>query len=382
MESSEKKTFAILNQIMILMIEGKLNLAIELMGQVEKDLTDTISDSDFVKNFKDFVLEYSESAIFLNEISNGNLESLPPKDPKRRNYIINQLKQLHSNLLHLTWQTQQISKGDLNQKVSFLGEFSIGFNKMIESLREKKQMEDQIIQQFHELQKLNAEKDKFFSIIAHDLRNPFVSFLGFTELMAENVDTFSQTEMSEMANELKKSAQNLYVLLENLLEWSRIQRGLVGVNLETIELLPHINDILQSVFELANKKDIEIVLDIPKDLTVRTDMNMLSSTIRNLATNAIKFTPHSGKVSIAATIKNAGIVEISVRDTGIGMSQDFLTKLFKMDGKTSRLGTDGEPSTGLGLLLCKDFVEKQGGEIWVESMVGIGSTFFFTVSQK
>jgi len=382
MESSEKKTFAILNQIMILMIEGKLNLAIELMGQVEKDLTDTISDSDFVKNFKDFVLEYSESAIFLNEISNGNLESLPPKDPKRRNYIINQLKQLHSNLLHLTWQTQQISKGDLNQKVSFLGEFSIGFNKMIESLREKKQMEDQIIQQFHELQKLNAEKDKFFSIIAHDLRNPFVSFLGFTELMAENVDTFSQTEMSEMANELKKSAQNLYVLLENLLEWSRIQRGLVGVNLETIELLPHINDILQSVFELANKKDIEIVLDIPKDLTVRTDMNMLSSTIRNLATNAIKFTPHSGKVSIAATIKNAGIVEISVRDTGIGMSRDFLTKLFKMDGKTSRLGTAGEPSTGIGLLLCKDFVEKQGGEIWVESMVGIGSTFFFTVPQK
>jgi signal transduction histidine kinase len=382
MLNGEKQTFSVLNQILTLLVEGKINLALELFGNKEQELMDQIPNPEFIANFKKFMQQYSEGAVFLREIANGNLNVSPPKDLLRQNDIITQFKQLHSNLLHLTWQTQQIAKCDLNQKVSFLGEFSIGFNKMIESLREKKLLEDKINSQFLELQKVNAEKDKFFSIIAHDLRNPFVAFLGYTELMADAFDNFSQEEIKEMAQQLKESAVNLYTLLENLLEWSRIQRGMVGINAESIVLLPKIKGILQPVFESANKKNVEIIIDVPNDLIIEADLNMLASTVRNLTTNAVKFTPKGGKIIVAANLTTDHSVRFSVSDSGIGMDQTLLDKLFRMNEHTSRPGTDGEPSTGLGLLLCKDFVEKQGGEIGVESEVGKGSTFYFTIPQK
>jgi signal transduction histidine kinase len=382
MDSGEKNAFSLLNQILVLLVEGKMQLAIELFGKSEQELINQIRNPEFISNFKEFIHQYFDGATFLHEIASGNLDVTPPKDPLRQNYIITQFKQLHSNLLHITWQTQQIAKGDLTQKVSFLGEFSIGFNKMIESLREKKLMEEKINLQFQQLQKLNAEKDKFFSIIAHDLRNPFVSILGFTELMADEFDSFPLEEIRQMAYELKSSAHNFYTLLENLLEWSRIQRELVGVNSETLVLLPKIKGILQPVFESANKKNIEIFIDVPDDLIIQADLNMLGSTMRNLATNAVKFTPKDGKITITASLTSDHSVQFSVKDSGIGMNQILLDKLFKMDEHTSRPGTDGELSTGLGLLLCKDFVEKQGGRIWVESEEGNGSTFFFTIPQS
>lgn len=382
MDTSEKHTFSILNQILLLLVQGKMKLALELFGKAEQELIEQIPNPEFIPNFRAFIQQYLDGAVFLHEIANGNLDATPPRDPLRQNFIVTQFKQLHSNLLHLTWQTQQIAKGDLNQKVSFLGEFSVGFNKMIESLREKKLMEEKLNLQFIELQKVNAEKDKFFSIIAHDLRNPFVSFLGFTELMADQFDTFSLEEIREMANELKSSANNLYTLLENLLEWSRIQRGMVGVNSESLVLLPKIKGILQPVFESANKKNIEIIIDVSDELIIQADLNMLGSTIRNLTTNAVKFTPTDGKITITASLTTDHSVRFSVQDSGIGMNQILLDKLFKMNEHTSRPGTNGEPSTGLGLLLCKDFVEKQGGKIWVESEVGKGSTFSFTIPQK
>ena len=379
MESDGNNTFSTLNQILMLLVEGKINLALEQFGKTEEELRSQIPNPEFLSNFREFIQQYHDGAVFLREIANGNLDVSPPKDPHRQNYTITQFKQLHSNLLHLTWQTQQIAKGDLNQKVSFLGEFSVGFNKMIESLREKKLLEEKMNSQFLELQKANAEKDKFFSIIAHDLRNPFVSFLGYTELMADQFDTFSLEEIREMANELKSSAKNLYTLLENLLEWSRIQRGMVGIQTESMVLLPKIKGILQPVFESARNKNIEIAIDVPDDLTIQADLNMLSSTIRNLATNAVKFTPKDGKITIGACLLTDRSVQFSVQDSGIGMNQMLLDKLFKMNEHTSRPGTEGEPSTGLGLILCKDFVEKQGGKIWVESEVGKGSTFYFTI---
>lgn len=381
MNSEEKQAFSLLNQILILLVEGKMNFAIELFGKSEQELISQIPNPEFIVNFKEFLQQYFDGALFLHEIANGNLDVSPPKDPLHQNYIISQFKQLHSNLLHLTWQTQQISKGDLNQKVSFLGEFSIGFNKMIESLREKKLMEEKLNLQYLELQKVNAEKDKFFSIIAHDLRNPLVSFLGFTELMADQFDDFTLDQIKEMSLELKSSANNLYTLLENLLEWSRIQRGMVGINSESLVLLPKIKGILQPVLESANKKNIEIIIDVPDDLIVQADLNMLSSTIRNLATNAVKFTPKNGKITITASLTTDHSVRISVLDSGIGMNQILLDKLFKMNEHTSRPGTNGEPSTGLGLILCKDFVEKLGGKIWVESEEGKGSSFYFTIPQ-
>ena len=230
-----------------------------------------------------------------------------------------------------------------------------------------------------ELQKLNSEKDKFFSLIAHDLRNPFSSFMGITEMMVEELDNMSLKEIQLMADQMKKSAFNLYTLLENLLEWSRMERGLSSFDPKLFLLKPKITESMHAVSETAGKKGIQVIDQIPEDLEVMSDENMLKSTLRNLATNAVKFTPKGGEVIINARLADNGFVEISVKDSGIGMKKEMIDKLFLLDGKTSRRGTDGEPSTGLGLLLCKEFVEKHGGKIWVESEEGKGSTFFFTI---
>jgi signal transduction histidine kinase len=230
-----------------------------------------------------------------------------------------------------------------------------------------------------ELQKLNAEKDKFFSIIAHDLRNPLGAFMSYTELMVEDIDNLSVHEIKDMAVDMKNSAYNLFNLLENLLEWSRIERGIIGFEPKSYNLMTKINESMQSVLESANKKGIGIGFNVPKDMKVYTDENMLKSTIRNLATNAVKFTPKGGKITLTAKPVYDNFVEISFRDTGIGMNKDILDKLFRLDAHTSRPGTEGEPSSGLGLILCKDFIDKQGGKIWVESEPGKGSVFYFTI---
>jgi len=230
-----------------------------------------------------------------------------------------------------------------------------------------------------ELQKLNAEKDKFFSIIAHDLRNPLGSFMGYTEMMVDNIDTMNVNEIQTMAIEMKNSAYNLYNLLENLLEWSRIERGIAGFDPKLFLLMPKIKESMQPVLESAYKKDVEIGFNIPEDMSVFADENMLKSTIRNLATNAVKFTSKGGKIILNAKSVFNNFVEISFKDTGIGMNKDILDKLFRLDAHVSRPGTEGEPSSGLGLILCKDFIDKQGGKIWVESEPGKGSVFYFTI---
>lgn len=227
--------------------------------------------------------------------------------------------------------------------------------------------------------KINAEKDKFFSIIAHDLRSPFSAFLGFTEIMVEDLPSMKLSQIQEFAFLLRQSATNLYQLLENLLKWSVMQRGLTRFDPKFFFLSPKITESLQSVLEASRKKEIEFVDTISENIKVYADENMLKSIIRNLATNAMKFTSKGGKITIAAKSNEAGLLEISVSDTGIGMKKEILDKIFHLDGHTSRPGTDGEPSTGLGLLICKDFVETHGGEIWAESEVGKGSVFHFTI---
>jgi signal transduction histidine kinase len=229
------------------------------------------------------------------------------------------------------------------------------------------------------LHKINAEKDKFFSIIAHDLKSPFSAFLGITEIMAEDLPSLTLAQIQEMAFLLRQSATNLYQLLENLLEWSMMQRHITRFDPKPFLLSPKIKESLHLVVESANKKGIEFSYAISDDLKVYADENMLKSTIRNLATNAMKFTAKGGKISVVARQENGNGVEISIRDSGIGMNKDMLDKLFHIDEYTSREGTDGEPSTGLGLLLCKDFIEKHGGKIWAESEEGKGSVFHFNL---
>jgi CheY-like chemotaxis protein len=178
---------------------------------------------------------------------------------------------------------------------------------------------------------------------------------------------------------LSHSARNIFNLLENLLEWSQMQEGHTAFNPQIQDLKELFNESTKIVNDSARNKAIEISIDIPKELEVFADTNMLQTVIRNLVSNAIKFTRHGGRITISAGPGENNTVVIAVKDTGIGMSNEMLDNLFRIDVKSGRRGTEGEPSTGLGLLLCKEFIEKHGGKIWVESEEGKGSVFYFTL---
>jgi len=240
------------------------------------------------------------------------------------------------------------------------------------------QAEREIILKNNELRKMNIEKEKFFSIIAHDIRSPLSSFLSLTEIMAENMSGLTLSEMQNISVKMRTSAANLLRLLKNLLEWSKMQQGLIPFNPKPIELLPLVDESISMVIEPAHDKGIEITFDIPADLEVFADTNMLQTVIRNLVSNAVKFTSKGGRVHLSAKTIDGPGVEISVQDSGIGMSREMIDHLFLLDVQTNREGTEGEPSTGLGLLLCKEFMEKHGGSIRIESEEGIGSTFFIS----
>ncbi len=248
-----------------------------------------------------------------------------------------------------------------------------------EDITERRQAEEEIKLKNEELHMLNAEKDKFFSIIAHDLRAPFNGFLGFTNMLVDDLDTLTLKETRKLAGIMKSSATNIFRLLENLLEWSRLKRGKIPFEPAPLLLMSAVSESMHTVIDSARKKEIEIRYEIPQDMEVFADEFMLGTILRNLATNAVKYTPRAGSVTIAAKPVSDSLVEISIKDTGIGMNPEMIDNLFKLDLNTSRKGTDGEPSTGLGLIICKEFIEKHGAKLWVESEEGIGSTFYFSL---
>jgi len=231
------------------------------------------------------------------------------------------------------------------------------------------------------LTRSNVEKDKFFSILAHDLKSPFFGFLGLTKILSETIDELTSDEIKEFATHLKESADNLYKLLENLLQWSRLQRGSINFNPEEIRLIDIIDKTIDINKHLFKIKQLSLVNLLPNDISVYADLQMLYAIFRNLLSNAIKFTNENGIITIEAKQIDDKI-EISVTDSGIGIPDDLIDKLFMLGEQTSRLGTHKEPSTGLGLLLCKEYVERHGGIIKVTSKVNEGSTFTFTMPIK
>ena len=232
-----------------------------------------------------------------------------------------------------------------------------------------------------QLRELNASKDKFFSIIAHDLKNPLGTFKNITNMMHESSESFTESERADLIKLMEESAGNVYTLLENLLEWSMSQRGKIIFSPVEIELKYFTESTINIINPLAQAKNTEITNKIPKSIFVKADENMLNTVIRNLLSNAVKFTPKGGKIEIGITETKSSddYTTIYVRDTGIGMSEDIIDKLFRIDETVTSLGTEGEKGTGLGLILCKEFVEKHGGKIWVESEEGKGSTFYFSL---
>ena len=252
------------------------------------------------------------------------------------------------------------------------------------NLYQKNILVEELSQTKEKLEQSIKEKDRFFSIIAHDLRSPLSGFLGLTRVMAEDIENLSMKQVQDFSIKLKDSAANLYKLLDNLLEWSRLQRNEIKFVPEELLLKTLVNDIIELQKDAASLKNIEVINHISQGEAVFADKSMLNMIIRNLLSNAIKFTKTNGKVEIgldkiSEPDSNKSFSRIYVKDNGIGMNEDLISKLFRLDTKVSRKGTSNEPSSGLGLILCKELVEKHGGKIWVESKVNEGSTFYFTI---
>ncbi len=260
-------------------------------------------------------------------------------------------------------------KGQINS--TLLGR-SIRYS--IEQIRDR----ERIRKSESELQKSNATKDKFFSIIAHDLRSPFTALLSLSDILLEHFGELDDETKKEYIGMIRESSENTFKLIENLLEWSRVQRGTIEINPEQFRLAGMVRRILNLHKQIADNKGIEMQHGIDETETVYADPNMVETVIRNLVLNAIKFTGRDGWIRVDCE-RTDGMTRIQVKDNGTGMDEKTMGKLFNIEENKSTPGTDGETGTGLGLILCREFVAINRGDIDVESEPGKGSIFTVTL---
>lgn len=394
--------FEDLRDLPLVLINKARTLGWNIMGQPEKAIPIALQALDMAQKSNIRMYEYLASEILHeNYREQGNFENA---------YIYAQnlqrlVQQFHNEGLTLQLKTQefefQIKEREMELKyrriqliililagILLIGIFTyfslvlVRKNRRLHKLLLEINKKNHIItEQNEQLALANAEKDKFFSIIAHDLRTPFNAFLGFSELMADDNYDVTFDEMRSYAKDIRKSAYLLFGLLENLLEWSRLQRGVIPMNVMEYPLLRLTSQSVDTLHENAEKKQITIEILFDHTLKVLADEKMIQSVFRNLISNALKFTHRGGRVTISAKETENQIVEVKVEDTGVGLSEKNLHKLFKIDESHNTTGTEGEPTVGLGLILCKEFVGKHGGKIWVESEVGKGTSFYFTLKK-
>ena len=256
----------------------------------------------------------------------------------------------------------------------------------------QKDSEEQLRKYNDELNELNQSKDKFFSIVAHDLRSPFQGMLGFTDLILDEIDTLTKEEIKEYLQKVRDSSYSTFSLLENLLNWSRLQTGRMQYTPSDFSLSETIEVIFNLLDSNAQNKNIRLINNLSTDYSVFADRQMVHSILLNLATNAIKFTYPGGTVTFDAKFRNMfqgkgdtkfnlnqKCLEINVSDTGTGMSVDTIEKIFRIEDHFSLAGTDNEQGAGLGLILVKEMVEKHGGTLNIRSQEGKGSVFAFTI---
>lgn len=250
---------------------------------------------------------------------------------------------------------------------------------LVSDITFRKRAEEELRKSTQNLIKLNETKDRFISIISHDLRTPFSSILGFTDLL-ENDEDLSEEERKQYIKYIQEASRSMLSLVNSLLDWTRLQTGRIRFEPQKINVTEIINDSISTLRGSAIQKQIEIINEINNDLFLFIDKNLITQVFNNLISNAIKFTNRNGSVTISASpAENKRFVKFSVRDTGVGIQPEDLLKLFKVDSKFSTEGTAGEKGSGLGLSLVKEIVEKHGGSIWVESKPGEGSDFQFTL---
>ncbi len=300
---------------------------------------------------------------------------------------INERKENELKIKQLNYELEQRvaeRTADLNNSLNQLKDANLELQLLNEQVlndsRKILQLNDNLLNSQDELTKALQTKDKFFSIIAHDLINPFVALINNSDFLLNYLDRLSVDEQKRIIASISDASKQTLSLLENLLQWSRSQIGNLNFEPEIINLKEVINCEVNHIRTQLNNKSISVQQDVA-DIMLYADRNMISTVFRNLISNAIKFTHKNGFIYISA-IENGSNVMCSIKDTGIGMDKSLCNALFRIDKKVSRPGTENESSTGLGLILCKEFIEKHQGKIWVESEEGIGSSFFFTIPKQ
>lgn len=345
-------------------------------------IVDSSEDIILSKNVDGFIMSWNRGAEVIygytaDEIIGKSVSTL--MSDGHEDETIKFMDTKHFETLHKTKDGKSIHVSLRISPIRTMDGKIVGATTIGHDITERKNLEIELLKKNEQLERINIEKDKFLSIVAHDLRGPFNAFLGFTKILDEDLKSFTMDEIQIYATHMRKSADNLYLLLENLLEWSSIQNGMVSVNPTKFQLVSIIESALEIVIDFADKKLIKITNTIPLAIKVNADQNMFKSLFRNIIFNAIKFTPVGGEITVSARTLPGNEIQISVKDTGIGMSKELMAKLFHIDQYVSRKGTNDEPSSGLGLIICNEYIKKHGGSIWIESKVDVGSTFHFTL---
>jgi len=318
------------------------------------------------------------------EVVGQKLDVLFPEQSKKESLV-----QIKKTLEGVNWQSVEIPILTKKKEIRIIlwnsasvynneGKVLISTIAQGQDITGRKQAEDALKASEEKLIKLNATKDKFFSIIAHDLKTPFNGILGYTELLNAEADKLDTSTVVEYSGIIHRAALHAHRILDNLLSWARIQQEQMPYNPVPAVLKESAGEVIELLKENAADKMIIVTNNIPDGLTVTSDVDMLKSVLQNLVTNAIKFTPADGKIELDA-VKRGKQVVISVKDNGKGINGEILDKLFKIESNFSTPGTEQEVGTGLGLILCREFVEKHGGKIWAESEEGKWTVFYFTL---
>lgn len=270
---------------------------------------------------------------------------------------------------------------DVTTETKQIAEVKLMRDKAYAEIQVRKEVEEKLREIQKKLKEEIAKKDKFFSIISHDLRSPFTAILGISEMLYDERKNPDPEFLEEALDSLNSAAKGVYGLLEGLLEWARSQTGRLEFEPKEFNISEEANKVLGILRPGAFRKGVSLLSELDNRLSVFADLNMITTVIRNLVANSIKFTNRNGSVKVTITKREEDLL-FAITDTGIGMKEKDIQKLFKIDVHHTTIGTGQETGTGLGLILCKEFIEKHNGKIWVESEFGKGSSFYFSLPQK
>lgn len=312
---------------------------------------------------------------------------------KKRGYIVSSVFGATIAVYYLTkyssWEHQLFGlEGVFNVSLAYLGlviatgfyetSRKEAFDYMLEDIEKRKKAELQLKSNEAHLYEINATKDKFMSIISHDLRSPFSTILGFSSIIQEQMQEQKHENIYEFASLIHTTSEQVMDLLSNLLEWTKIQTGRIQANPTQFDLSGSVRNVIALFSLTLTQKEISIHTNCPGETIVVADKNMIHTVLRNLISNAIKFTNLGGNIFISVVV-NPDELFVSVKDDGIGIKSETLERLFHQEVIHSTPGTQNETGSGFGLLLCQEFIEIQGGRIWAESEAGMGSAFYFTI---